>query len=300
MLYIHIQKDFLNHQENEMFMCNPCEVGQSEVKILALSPEDANKLYGLTNWSLQPIQNQQDAYSQYGLTKLAAALQETFQGMGTSRVYAPHVIPASAVVTDTAALKERIRLGEGVSLYRNRDAPADGVFLQRGDAFAMSAAGCPVIIATAGKRMIVAHAGRDSLIERAAVMGAPARKHLSIVNAIVEAFKKQGTRAGEISMRMYFSIPTLSFEHRFDHPQYGAYNRALAAFIDDRWEDCMARRTDESMFLSLESVFVEQARQAGVRDLLATLSLDECLGLAHTRDEKDPRRRNLILVKRST
>ncbi len=283
-----------------MFMCNPCEVGQSEVKILALSPEDAGRLYGLANWSLQPIQTQQDACTQYGLTKLAEALQETFQVMEASRVYAPHVIPASAIVADTALLKERIRLGEGVSLYRNRNAPVDGVFIQRGDAFAMSAAGCPVIIAVAGKKMVVAHAGRDSLIERAAVMGAPTRKHLSVVDAIVDAFRKQGTRAVEISMRMYFSIPTRSFEHRFDHPQYGAYNRALAAFVDDRWENCMVRETSESMFLNLEAVFVEQARQAGVRDLLATLSLDECLGLAHTRDEKDPRRRNLILVKRNT
>ncbi len=274
-----------------MFTCK-----RPDVSILALNPEDGKKLYGLANWSLQPIQTQQDVYIHQRLTK---ALRTTFEGMETYRVYAPHVVPASAEIVNTTTLKKCIRLGGDVSLYRNNEVPADGVFLKKGEGFAMSAAGCPIIIATAYEHMIVAHAGRDSLIERSAVMGEPARKHLSIVNAIIEAFKERGARTHEIVMCMQFSIPVGKFEHRFDHPRHGAYNKALAAFIDERWKNCMIRENGNAMFLSLESLFVEQARQAGVSHVWAAVSLERNYGLAHTHDGEDPGRRNLIFVKRN-
>ncbi|MHB1163501.1 MAG: hypothetical protein ACYCZZ_03210 [Minisyncoccota bacterium] len=265
------------------------------VTLGALSPKHARQ-QGFLNWSLQQMQNQEDVYQNHGL---ATGLYVALRRLGVRRAYAPQVAPASATIVDAAALQDRIRLRGNVSLYRGKDVPADGVFLKQNEAFVMSSAGCPVIIASVDDHMIVAHAGRDSLIDRGAVMGTPTRKHVSVVDAIIDAFKQKSAAIHRMTMCMQFSISAEAFEHRFDHPQHGAYNRALAAFIDAKWPGSALRKTADGLLLNLESVFIEQARQAGIRNVWTFLSLNECPELAHTRDGKKPDRRNLILVKRN-
>ncbi len=272
------------------------KLNHPNVSIGTLGPKEANQ-YGLNGgWSLKLMQTQEDVFKQYGL---AVGLRRTLRDMNVRKAYAPNVEPMSAIVVGTHVLNTRIRLGGHTYLYRKKQVPADGVFLRPGEAFVMSAAGCPVIIATAGEYMIVAHAGRDSLIERSAVLGAPTREHPSIVDAIIGAFGKNGFGVDQISMCMHLAIPAIVFEHRFDHPFYGAYNRALARFVDDRWPGCTAYKNG-SMFLDLESVFVEQARRAGLRYVWAALSLDTFPDLVHTRAGENPHQRNLVVVRNDT
>ncbi|MHB0865518.1 MAG: hypothetical protein ACYC1Y_01255 [Minisyncoccota bacterium] len=271
------------------------KIERPSVTLGALGPKSARQ-QGFLNWSLQQMQNQEDVYRHYGL---ATGLYMALRTLNVRRAYAPQVAPASAAIVDASVLRDRIRLTGNVSLYRGKDVPADGVFLKPNEAFVMSSAGCPVIIAHADEHMIVAHAGRDSLIDRGAVIGTPTRKHVSIVDAIIDAFKQKSVAIHRMTMCMQFSISAEAFEHRFDHPQHGAYNRALASFIDEKWPASAMRKTADSLLLNLESVFIEQARQAGIRNVWTFLSLSECPDLAHTRDGKKPDRRNLILVKRN-
>ncbi len=269
-------------------------IGQQEAILTVFEPDEAPR-YGLTDWSLAPLQTQGDVQERYAHAKgISAALRS----VGIREAFAPHVAAASAVIIDPAELVRRIRLGS-VSLYRNPDKPADGVPLNPGEAFVASAAGCPIIMASADAYMVVAHAGRDSLIDRGEVTsGKPSRPHSSVVDAIVAEFKKRGITPYEIAMCMHFAIPAESFEHRFSHPRYGEFNRELEKFINRRWPKCTVSG-DNSMFLNLEFVFEEQAKQAGVWMVGAMNSLAEFPEFAHTRDGKDPGRRNLIIVKRA-
>lgn len=260
--------------------------------VCALSPDDVP--HGLSDWSLKSMQNQQDADNNLPLVD---GLYVVLHQIGVRKAYAPNVVPASAQIIESSLLKP-IDLGNDVFLHRDRNIPADGVFLKPGEAFVMSGAGCPIIIATGGEHMVVAHAGRDSLIHRGAVIGKPTRKHISVVHSIVDAFMERGIPADEIAVCMKFSIPTDAFEHQFDHPQFGEYNRALAMFVDKRWPGCTSRKNGNGMFLSLECVFLKQTIEAGIHRWVAEKSLTECTDLAHTRDGKDPNRRNLIVVKR--
>jgi hypothetical protein len=240
------------------------------------------------------MQNQHDLQEHY---QLAMGIHVALRGMGAKRAYAPSVAAASARIIASSELKNRIRLSS-IDLYRNKDIPADGTFLNRNEAFVMSAAGCPMIIASAGDHLIVAHAGRDSLVDRRAVMGAtPYREHLSVVHSIIEAFAEKGLAPKTIKMCMQFAIPAEVFEHRFDHPRHGPFNRALKKFVDERWPGCTTEK-DGRMFLNLEFLFEEQAKQAGVRNVWAINSLAVFPLLAHTHDGRDPRARNLFLVKR--
>ena len=271
------------------------KVPRPNVTVWAFGPKDAQR-HGLLDWSLRSLQNQGDVQKHH---RFATELCIQLSKMGVQRGYAPHVVPASAQIVDATELKDRIRLGR-VDLFRQRDLPADGIFLKPSQAFVMSAAGCPIITATDSgcKHMVVAHAGRDSLIDRGAVTGVPTRKHISVVHAIIDAFRERGIPAHQIDMCMQFSIPTVAFEHEFSHPHHGRYNRALGEFVDERWPGCTVRKNG-SLFLNLQHVFLEQAARAHVRSLQAIEPLDEHPDLAHTRDGKDPGRRNLFIVKRN-
>jgi len=246
------------------------------------------------NWGLKPLQTQHDADKNQELVKqLYGALKK----MGVHKAYAPNVAPASAAIIEIDALTEQIDLGTDIVLHRNSSVPADGIFLKKGDAFMMSSAGCPIIIATGGGQMIVAHAGRDSLIDRGVLMREPTRTHLSIVYAIAEAFIKQGIRPNEIEMQMLFSIPAKMFKHDLNHHLYGEQNHQLAAFMST-WCPDGATRENGSIFLNLEKIFLKQAQMIGVRKAFATHSLSQFPVMAHTHDKKGRDRRNLLMVKR--
>ncbi|MCX6787164.1 MAG: hypothetical protein NTY93_01405 [Candidatus Kaiserbacteria bacterium] len=277
----------------------------AKAKVWALSPNEIEKYGVKRNWSLKPLQTQEDVPRE---PELVAGLRDVLQKMNVHKAYAPHVASASAQVIDINELTERINLGAGRYLYRNCSVPADGVFIKPQHAFMMSSAGCPIIIATGGEHMVVAHAGRDSLIDYAAVIGEPDRQQVSIVDSIVEAFIMRGVSRDEIAMCMLFSIPVEKFEHKLNHPSHGYYNQRLDQFAEVRWPGCI-HRSNGSLFLDLETVFKKQALKAeiGEKNVQVMDSLSLHSSLAHTHDGKknpvDERgheisRRNLLIVKR--
>lgn len=195
-------------------------VNEVGAEISALGPEELP--CGFSSWSLQSLRTQQDVH-QVGV---AIVIRNVLRKLGVHRAYAPHVIPASAQIIDTCVLNEHINIGENIALRRNRSIPGDGIPLEKGYAVLMGLAGCSVIIATDGDGdMIVAHAGRDSLVDPGAINGEPTRKHVSIVDAIVESFLNRGATLDRIVMCMQLAIPASAFERQFDHPIHGNYNR---------------------------------------------------------------------------
>lgn len=262
------------------------------------SPWDAVRR-GLPNWSLKQLQHHEDVERNSFLTDV---LTKVMSEMCVREVLAPHVSPASAEIINSDVLTDSINLGS-IRMYRNKMVPADGVFLEPKQAFVMSVAGCPIILASADAgenngQLIVAHAGRDSLIDRGAIQGKPQREHVSVVHAIIDSFKKMGVSVRNITMVMMYAIPTNKFNHDADHPQYGEFNRALTTFVEKRWPDGILRE-DGHTFLSLENVFIGQASQAGIRYVWAANSLNKYPLLAHTRDGQNPIRRNLVVVRRN-
>jgi hypothetical protein len=267
--------------------------GKHTVSVNAWSPKDA-KEFGVPNWSLRSLQSNEDVFKQSALVR---GLRTIFEKAGVQEACAPNVASASAAIIQDYRLTSRIRLGSSMYLFRNKSLPADGLFLDPGMALVMSLAGCPFIIAESGQHLIVAHAGRDSLVDRGAVIGSPMRKHISVVLAIINAFEKRGVSTDRLTMSMHFAIPTLVFMHRFDHYEFGEYNQSLFKFIVGRWPGC-AHKNGTGMFLDLEALFVSQALEVGIRHAWALNSLAQYPDLAHTRDGQDPQRRNLFVIKR--
>jgi len=269
-------------------------VGKLDATVAVFDPEDAEE-QGIPNWSLKHLQHDRDKTHCHLLAK---GISKKLRELGVSDAFAPHVAAASGHVVNAMDMTNRIRLNKNC-LHRNPGLPADGVFLDTNNAFMMSSSGCPIIMASAGNEFVAAHAGRDSLIDRGAVIGTPIRKHVSVVDTIVEKFEGHGAQPCDIVMVMLFAIPAEAFAHPEDHPRYGQFNRALADFVGNRWPGGVFQK-QKQIFLDLEKVFVEQALQKGVRQVWAAHSMLKYPSMSHTRDGKDIERRNLIIVKRTS
>ncbi|GEM_PF-2485050 len=265
--------------------------------IAALGPKDAGK-YGVGTWSLAGLQTAQDVPR---AQKLSRALGEVFEALDIKNAYAPQVSQNSAYILTKGTLRRaRIDLG-GRYLWRNPELRSDGIFLDAGDAFIMSAAGCPAIIATAKSYMVVAHAGRDSLIDRQKILrGKRSRWYDSVVDAIVDNFRMKGVGAEEIILHTGFAIPSKYFWHDFDHIQWGFFNRKLLRFFRKQWPRAVGRYDERGFTIDLSGLIKDQAVSAGIKEknVITGDSLERYPELAHTRDGKDPARRNLIIIKR--
>ena len=271
-------------------------VGQSEAVISVHGPKDA-ETYQLRSWSLSPLQKQCPPGTEREWGRLATGVGDALRSLGVPTAYAPRVGPASAKIVETNRLEECIRL-ENVRLFRQHDLDADGVFLDEEEAFVMSAAGCPVIIASGGGHFVVAHAARDSLIDRLFINGVRSRLFTSVVDNIVLSFLARGVLPLQISMAMFFSIAPKRFEHSPTHPIHGAYNRALIAIADSLWPKSILR-DNECTYLDLEQVFVAQAHGAGVRKVWVEYTLDSLPELVQSDAGTEKGKRNLIIVKRT-
>lgn len=271
-------------------LCIP--LGEISAEISVFCPDDVQR-DGVSSWSLRPIQEQKDSQHPVAL-EVCRILHR--RKISVRNAYAPRTSANSALIIGRELLKP-IPIGDGkIILHRNSEVPADWVFLLPREAFVTASFGCPIIIAAGDGKMIVAHAGRDSLVDPRVLTGDQRRKHKSIVSAIVEAFSEVGVLAEEISMRMTLSISPTKFEHRFDGEKR-EFNQALCAYIHARWPSGIIV-SENGALVDLERIFIQQAEVLGVFDVQAMHSLDGYPDMAHPNDGKgDSKRRNLTVVK---
>ncbi|MGD0328590.1 MAG: hypothetical protein ABSB00_02685 [Minisyncoccia bacterium] len=263
-------------------------VGEHNIAVGVMCPNDARG-FGLLSWSLWMLQEQKDACGQ---GPLIAGLYTALHRMKVRKAYAPNVAASSTNITEAEALKKRIRLGENAFLYRDNSVLADGIIIPNGDACAISGTD-PVIIAAGGGCVVIAGAGLHSLIDyNMVVSGQTRRQHVTIIHSIIEEFLKRGIR--DIEMCMMFSTPAETLEYRFDEKGMGMYNQTLHKFIKQQWPSGVITRGKSSMFLDLESLFKEQAYEAGIEKVRSKYPLDKYPAMADMRDKKQ----NLVVIKR--
>ena len=118
--------------------------------------------------------------------------------------------------------------------------------LLKGDMLVFSAADCCVIgiYSPVSNRLAGGHGGRDCLFDRAHLLkGAPPREPESIVQSLVRLFPR-GERC-ELEAAICLSIGPGSFEHPWDHPQYGADNEKMCRYLQEKWGCTEGGSSDE-------------------------------------------------------
>ena len=215
-------------------------------------------------WSLAPLQEPGDVKKNPVLT---GKLRKAMVSLGADRLYAPSPVKANGEIIEPTMLNRPFVLGNGILLFRNPKVPADGTFLRgAGDAGIFSAGGCGVIVATLNDRLIFAHAGRESLIDRERVLGGQGRRRESVVDSIIEAFREIDSRADmrKLHAWMLYSITPEDFLHRFDDKVYRDYNCHIGPYLQRLGLEAGAQRAAEGLRLNLPAIAKTQFIQLGV------------------------------------
>lgn len=240
---------------------------------------------------------------------LALRIATALKSVDATRVYATRPATANAQIIDRQVLKYHIHMGHGVTIIRNHAKPADGTMLERGDASAMTAGGCPRIVLIRKNKMVDAHAGRDSLLDRSDVLRgvrAQGRRHQSVVDAMLAKLDVNSRQdAAEVYAYVFYAIEPRRFSHDTAHELHGVYNGKLPEYILRKWgHDGGAysfERSLNTIYLDLPKLIKAQLKKRGVLDtqidLLSAYAPDSLL---HDTRGPNPTARNLVVISRHT
>jgi hypothetical protein len=172
------------------------------------------------NWTFSNLVEPEDAEKNSPLTR---HLPTIAQELGIKTFLVPSPVKFNGLMLPEESLTDHIRLRHGIVVKRNQYAPADGILLKPGQAYAVSTGGCAMLVGwrTDPKtyrllRVGVAHAGLVSILNDvggnlcAALGGEPEDLHFSIE----------------------FAISADVLTYTWDDPKWGRYNEALCSFIE--------------------------------------------------------------------
>ena len=182
---------------------------------------------------------------------------------------------------------------------------ADGAFVPKGDAFAITSADCPTVVLWDANSTHVCclHAARESLLDRALVEhNVPSRDYFSVVHDALFALRGQGIQLHDVRMHVFCGVRK-GFRHPRNHPTHGAYNKKLLAWCEENYAGSVTGEHKDE--IDLYAVACAQAVEYGVPhthvyfDTIDTFRDTTRDGLYQWASALDPTRRhkrNLVLV----
>lgn len=221
-----------------------------------------------SHWTLSQIRTPELAKAN---ATFAEELATALRGVGAARAFAPNPTEFNGKVIEPEALTTKIDLPYGVAAYRNTALPADGAYLRRaGDAGIFSAGGCGMVVVACKEHLLFAHAGRESLLDRAWVRtrGASRSRPADLVDNLVDALLEKGCVVGDIfAWPMYFIAPSEFVHHRDDKdPAHAEYNRAAMAFLPREFAGAAGEVDEERILIDLPRIARAQFLRRGVPD----------------------------------
>lgn len=137
---------------------------------------------------------------------------------------------------------------------------ADGCFIHPHQAFGIVSADCATIVIHdgSGEFLIAAHAGRDSVIDREAILtGVPSREHFGVVHTVVSCAKEIGIRVRSLHLGVFGGIRS-NFLHNPQHSVHGPFNQAFIKWCRNAEGAVRNSRTgDIDMYCVIQSVAVQ-------------------------------------------
>lgn len=182
-------------------------------------------------------------------------------------IYHPQTHTFNAQICRTIDFTKEDRV-DGVKIHSG--ALVDGVSrIGRGEAIWLQTADCPTIIAhnDLTGEVIVAHAGRASLIDQARLLtGKPSRQSESVVERIYRCLI-DSERQTNLNIDVYSccGIGPMQFRHPIDHPVHGQFNEKMNRFIALRYgQDCFLGGQVDYGALNLHRLIFNQFRLCGI------------------------------------
>ncbi|MFA5854420.1 MAG: laccase domain-containing protein [Patescibacteria group bacterium] len=204
-----------------------------------LIPTESHRLFGgavevhcfgtrYGNWSMAGKTPEEAEMNNPGIIERMRRLADQFN----CAVFAPNPSSFNAMVVGPNAFHQ-----EWIENSLIRGPMADGVYLRhRNMAFGVTSADCPTVILhdpCPDGLTVAAHAGRDSLIDRAFLESrSPERAHESVVSAMLSVM---GSGAWHLRAFIACGISPHRFSHPFEDEQHGQTNRLITDYIVEKW-----------------------------------------------------------------
>ncbi len=192
-------------------------------KALCLAPS-------LGTWSLDRLKIEGDQATDADFISLFLGVLSYLNPAGSGKVYAPNTSLPTARVSHPEKFSRKIVVGARTVIHTNPDYPTEGTWPEPDEFVVYPTGGCPILVFEGGGQLCVAHAGRDSLVDRERIKtGKKSREHESVIHAVVHEFRERGiTGPGTIRVHGFFGLPPRAFDHSRDHEIYGTINQRMA------------------------------------------------------------------------
>jgi hypothetical protein len=170
------------------------------------------------------------------------ALAPFFKNKEITTLFAPIPSRSNAKIAEVSEFKEsnkESKPSSKKSFVLRGGVEADGVVLtEKGQACIIKSADCPTIVAftlsSEGRKCVVAHASRDSLIDSHYIRGfGKSRKNRSVVDSVMDQFSP--TEREELYVYVTVGIGARHFSHSINHSTCGTQNRELMEFIHEQF-----------------------------------------------------------------
>lgn len=178
---------------------------------------------------------------------------------------------------------------------------ADGCFVPKGEAFCLTSADCPVVVAYDRQQTVLfaLHAARDSLIDRRFMEhGIRGRKHPGILHALISEMQRYHVATSDVFLSVICGIRS-GFTHPVDHETHGEYNRKLLRLCR-LYEGAVDEKTGSiDMYALVRGIAVENLGIPGENVLFDNIdtATDQCEGeFLWASARRDPSQRNLVVV----
>lgn len=223
-------------------------------------------LIGGRDWSLRNL------YGANPDRELALELGQALKPLGAEQVYAP--TPGfNAEFVEREQLTDFVHLTrypdmDSMRIWRNKSLLADCASLHHpGAAGVFSGGGCPMMVATHGRHMLFAHAGRGSVLP-AHVEGVDqkGRRHESVANTAFAAFERMepgSFNAADMQVWMFWSIRPEHLRHDFDNPLHREKSSRIAKYVQ-RYGTEAGYEDGNAFYLDLPGVLRQQFLTLGV------------------------------------
>lgn len=184
------------------------------------------------NWDNRTISDADDL-NIVNLKERFERIAAVCKAVGVHKVFCPNPTQFNAAVIQGKKLTKLIRTRDK-SFTMCRGQNADGVILKEDDAYWISSADCPTIVAYSplSETAVAAHAGRDSLVNRMFLQSGRRigdRPADSVVESIVKCFSQK--EIGNLHIAVIAGIEADLFQHPLEDAKYGVYNRQLKKYL---------------------------------------------------------------------
>jgi hypothetical protein len=194
------------------------------------------------DWALRPYNGEvsENALRNDAVSLYLPSIASSF-GLG-KMLYAPSPrLSNGEICTESDAMKRRYHIRSERyhdSVWLDRGADADGLLLGSKHVYAVSPAGCPILVLRHrhAKLLGVAHTGMRSIIDEGRLKGEPPRRNESVVISLVGAMMDAGVRhAAHLEAVIAFPIDPQVFTYPWDHAVYGELNRKRTEELVSLW-----------------------------------------------------------------